>query len=462
MKLIFFGLFAFLTLFTWHNSIEAVPIVQANLLKKGATFHRGQKVTFLVHVFNPDNKYYQASESRIWAEITDAQNNILKRIDKIEPDHTLSPGTMNTFRMYAGLPGSYNSDLYFRVFFKNKRTFSSLAKKIKISDKLNKNVELLSAKPTIFSKSLGLRGKVEIILQNRGPSYKTGHITTWLEFFHAGNKISKTIKVLNNKPLLAGGQVSFKVPFSLPVTETAKLKYKVSLQSRDSEKSHTLALLPFKSNTSILSNEVNKALSLLKDYEIPLTKEKTKVKKNHLYSDGLEIIEQENLLSKADKALVKKPAVVEPEKKKVNVPPGFLAIDTPDEKIVVYQVKNGDSLRSISKKFFGTEGKFAYIAELNFISDKKTIKVGDELIVEVFTHNQFARVKNKPSSKKEKNKKRNSRKKVTTYQVKKGETLTQIAEKLYGNFMDYKKLLQANGIKKPGKIRPGMVLKVPN
>ena len=54
-------------------------------------------------------------------------------------------------------------------------------------------------------------------------------------------------------------------------------------------------------------------------------------------------------------------------------------------------------------------------------------------------------------------------KKETTYTVKKGDCLWNIAKKMYGNGADYKKIASANGgkIKNPNLIYPGQVLTIP-
>jgi len=48
-----------------------------------------------------------------------------------------------------------------------------------------------------------------------------------------------------------------------------------------------------------------------------------------------------------------------------------------------------------------------------------------------------------------------------TYTVAKGDSLWRIAEKIYGNGSDFKKIARANNISDPDHIRPGQELVIP-
>ena len=68
--------------------------------------------------------------------------------------------------------------------------------------------------------------------------------------------------------------------------------------------------------------------------------------------------------------------------RKIN-PSEFKKLRTIDEELIIYVVKSGDTLKSISENYYGTAAKERVIADLNFIEKSSAIRVGEEIIVEV-------------------------------------------------------------------------------
>ena len=68
--------------------------------------------------------------------------------------------------------------------------------------------------------------------------------------------------------------------------------------------------------------------------------------------------------------------------RKIN-PSEFKKLRTMDEELIIYVVKNGDTLKSISENYYGTASKERTIADLNFIEKSSSVRVGEEIIVEV-------------------------------------------------------------------------------
>lgn len=68
--------------------------------------------------------------------------------------------------------------------------------------------------------------------------------------------------------------------------------------------------------------------------------------------------------------------------RKIN-PSEFKKLRTMDEELIIYVVKSGDTLKSISENYYGTASKERTIADLNFIEKSSAIRVGEEIIVEV-------------------------------------------------------------------------------
>lgn len=61
----------------------------------------------------------------------------------------------------------------------------------------------------------------------------------------------------------------------------------------------------------------------------------------------------------------------------------FKSLRTIDEELVIYVIKQGDSLASVAQKYYGSAAKDRIIADLNFIENPKSVKVGEEIIVDV-------------------------------------------------------------------------------
>ena len=104
---------------------------------------------------------------------------------------------------------------------------------------------------------------------------------------------------------------------------------------------------------------------------------------------------------------------------------------------ITYTVKSGDTLSGIAQKYGTT---YQEIAKLNGIKNPSYIKVGQKLKIPA---------KSSGSSK--------TTTKTITYKVKKGDTLSGIAQK-YGT--TYQKIAKENGIKNPSYIRVGQKLKI--
>lgn len=117
-----------------------------------------------------------------------------------------------------------------------------------------------------------------------------------------------------------------------------------------------------------------------------------------------------------------------------------------------YKVKRGDNLGSIARRYRTT---VAYLRELNDFPRKKTIRVGQRIIVPDRTP-LIERRSTKGG------KKKSSSSKVTTtsdiYVVKRGDTLASIANKFDLSVIE---LSKANGIKRKSKLRAGARLSIP-
>ncbi|MFZ5951747.1 MAG: LysM peptidoglycan-binding domain-containing protein [Candidatus Rifleibacteriota bacterium] len=139
-------------------------------------------------------------------------------------------------------------------------------------------------------------------------------------------------------------------------------------------------------------------------------------------------------------------------------PSEFKKLRTIDEELVIYVIKEGDSLKSIAEKYYGSENKERVIADLNFIENPSSVKVGEEIIVDV-----------KPLGKSEEIKKAISKDKIgqafngnqKTYTIQKGDTIAKIAKQLLGKTSDAGLLIKANPGLNPNNLKIGDVIVIP-
>lgn len=115
-----------------------------------------------------------------------------------------------------------------------------------------------------------------------------------------------------------------------------------------------------------------------------------------------------------------------------------------------YKVKRGDNLGAIARRFRTT---VAYLRELNDFTRKKTIRVGQKIVVP----DRTPLIERKSTKEKKKSTSAN----VTTskfYVVKKGDSLASIADRYNLSVVD---LSKANNIKRKSKLRAGVRLSIP-
>ena len=139
-------------------------------------------------------------------------------------------------------------------------------------------------------------------------------------------------------------------------------------------------------------------------------------------------------------------------------PSEFKKLRTIDEELVIYVIKDGDTLKSIAEKYYGSPTKERAIADLNFIENPSSVKVGEEIIVDV-----------KPLGKSEVIKKAVANEKISqafagdnkTYTIRKGDTLGRIAKEILGRSSDAGLLLKANPGLDPKNLKIGDVIIIP-
>lgn len=120
-----------------------------------------------------------------------------------------------------------------------------------------------------------------------------------------------------------------------------------------------------------------------------------------------------------------------------------------DDSVILYIVSQGDTLWKIAEKFYGSGNYWQWIFADNaaIISNPDQIYAGQTIVI--YKTRNISAGEGRTESK--------------TYTVEKGDTLWEIAKKVYGKGWQWRKIYQANGnvISDPGQIRIGQVLNIP-
>jgi len=122
-----------------------------------------------------------------------------------------------------------------------------------------------------------------------------------------------------------------------------------------------------------------------------------------------------------------------------------------------YRIREKDSLTKIARKEYGSESHWKWLAEVNGITNPGKLKIGDLIqlpprpAAAASPAAQPAAAAAKPAAPAA----------GTRHQVKKGETIGEIAQRYYGSSKDWKRILEANGLKRPEDLKAGQSLIIP-
>lgn len=116
-----------------------------------------------------------------------------------------------------------------------------------------------------------------------------------------------------------------------------------------------------------------------------------------------------------------------------------------------YTIRAGDSLSKIAKTVLQNEKAWELLAEINNLKNPNLIQVGQEILLP--TKEQLSEWMEKQEATQEQS--------YTTYKVKSGDTLSEIAEAQLGSAKEWRSIAAFNELKEPYTIRPGDELKIP-
>lgn len=117
-----------------------------------------------------------------------------------------------------------------------------------------------------------------------------------------------------------------------------------------------------------------------------------------------------------------------------------------------YIVKEGDTLFSISQKYYNDGYQFQQIADENKLANADSIIVGQTLEIPKLVEGVGGAANQTIWGEKIIS---------DTYTVVEGDWLSKIAGRAYGDVMAFNKIAEANNIANPDLIEPGQVLKIP-
>lgn len=121
-----------------------------------------------------------------------------------------------------------------------------------------------------------------------------------------------------------------------------------------------------------------------------------------------------------------------------------------------YRVRERDSLTKIARKEYGSEAHWRWLAEVNGIKNPGQLKIGD--LIQLPPRPAGAApasgaavpaVATPPAAA------------GTKHLVKKGETIGEISQRYYGTSKEWKRILEANGIKRAEDLKAGQNLLIP-
>jgi len=125
------------------------------------------------------------------------------------------------------------------------------------------------------------------------------------------------------------------------------------------------------------------------------------------------------------------------------------------EPLKTYVVAEGDDLWNIAEKFYGSGFNAYDISQANRISDSSNLEVGMKLVIPQVTPRQTTIGDISATSTSQVTYVENK------YIVQPGDSLSIIAQKVYGDLLAWPSIMNANNLSTPDSIEAGMVLIIP-
>jgi len=396
----------------------AEPVVAGHHL---AEARAGASALFLAHVFNADQKPLKAGNYEIGLELSGGQG---RKVYTLKPTTDIDAGRISTFRMPLNGAHTASTNGNFRVFVR-------------------------AGKQTTFSESYTLT------------NHRLG-----------GAVHGKHTALYTEAPPETGdsGRPPAEVPFE---DELVKLDAKGVTSAKTTGKPVTAkpattrptAVKPHAVTTSTTGVPTPTSAAAI---SLPVNAPKTVSAKQPGTTPVAKPAAKEPTVAKKETVTTVAVTPESPAKPRQIDASEFKTIRTIDEELIIYVIRTGDTLKSIAERYYGSAAKERVIAEFNFIDDPKSIKVGEEIIVEVKPLKQGANVAPTQSHSSEAAAKPQSATKSdvaaasgATYVIQAGDNLGKIAKQTLGKATLASKLLEANPGLNPKNLKVGTTILIP-
>lgn len=121
-------------------------------------------------------------------------------------------------------------------------------------------------------------------------------------------------------------------------------------------------------------------------------------------------------------------------------------------KYVFHVVQPGESLSMIAKKYYGDYKKFDAIAKFNQIEDATKVKPGQRIMVPELSGTMIRQTAPKSAD---------STASFVKHKLRKGESISKLAQQYYGDYKQFHVIAQFNGMDDATRVKVGQIIKVP-
>ncbi len=337
------------------TDLSAEPLVKGFFVEKLPANSLSQalapgKGLVLAHVLNQSAEAITTGSYQVGVQIEDKG---MVKTYSLSPKDSITPGALKTFRLAVPIDGVDKNTGVFRVFSRINgiTTWSdkySFLQGIHSSKDKNGITTLYTEAPVANEDRIV--PKKEVPFETESSSVEKAKVEKATNINDLQIAAEKAAKNLPSKV-----EKEVKTAENKVKTETAKAQKSVETKKE-------LVTASAKSSVSEQTKTVADTVKAVKE------------KKEAQVSKATDKVKEKTTVAAAEaKATVNR---------KIN-PSEFKKLRTMDEELIIYVVKSGDTLKSISENYYGTAAKERVIADLNFIEKSSAVRVGEEIIVEV-------------------------------------------------------------------------------
>ncbi len=334
------------------TTLSAEPLVRGFFIEKLPEKVAGKELApgkglVLAHVFNSGSSTIKTGSYQVGVEI---ENSGKKKMFVLKPAESISAGGLKTFRMAVPVSGSEKTTGQFRVFSKiNGNTVWSDKYSFLQGVHIDGNKKITTLYTEAPAEPSSIKPAREVPFENEKTARKAAELEK-----AAG--LTAPVKTASSKT--AREKTSGATKDSAKNTAKKSEKSTVS-QVVKVETVPVAAVKPAKAENVAKNNKPGKA-------ESKESKEPREVKETKIAAAPAPAVEE---------APVQRPRNIDLSE--------FKKLRTIDEELIIYVIKEGDSIKSVAEKYYGSASKERAIADLNFIEKASSVKVGEEIIVDV-------------------------------------------------------------------------------